>query len=75
MDPDREVLREHYTGLAADIASELEAGRDVAYLTLGDPMTYSTNGYTLAALAERLPAAVNQDVRRELRVSPPPLPL
>ena len=60
MDPDREVLREHYSSLAADIAAELEAGRDVAYLTLGDPMTYSTYGYTLAALAERLPAAATR---------------
>jgi precorrin-2/cobalt-factor-2 C20-methyltransferase len=56
MDPDRNVLREHYGTLAADIAAELEAGRDVAYLTLGDPMTYSTYGYTLMALKDRLPA-------------------
>ena len=55
MDPDRDVLREHYGTLAADIAAELEAGRDVAYLTLGDPMTYSTYGYTLMALKDRLP--------------------
>ena len=33
----------------------LEEGRDVAYLTLGDPMTYSTYGYTMAALRDRLP--------------------
>jgi precorrin-2/cobalt-factor-2 C20-methyltransferase len=56
MDPDREVLSEHYSVLAGDIALELEAGRDVAYLTLGDPMTYSTYGYTMAALRDRLPA-------------------
>jgi precorrin-2/cobalt-factor-2 C20-methyltransferase len=56
MDPDRSVLREHYGALAAEIGSELQAGRDVAYLTLGDPMTYSTFGYTLAALKDRLPA-------------------
>lgn len=55
MDHDRTVLREHYLELAREIAAELEAGRDVAYLTLGDPMTYSTYGYTLAALRERLP--------------------
>ena len=55
MDPDRNVLREHYGTLAADIAVQLEAGRDVAYLTLGDPMTYSTYGYTLLALKDRLP--------------------
>jgi len=56
MDPDRTVLREHYVALAREIAIELEAGRDIAYLTLGDPMTYSTYGYTLAALRDRLPA-------------------
>jgi precorrin-2/cobalt-factor-2 C20-methyltransferase len=56
MDPDREVLSQHYSALAGDIAFELEAGRDVAYLTLGDPMTYSTYGYTMAALRDRLPA-------------------
>jgi precorrin-2/cobalt-factor-2 C20-methyltransferase len=56
MDPDRNVLREHYGLLAAEIASELEAGHDVAYVTLGDPMTYSTYGYTLAALKDRLPS-------------------
>jgi precorrin-2/cobalt-factor-2 C20-methyltransferase len=56
MDPDRNLLREHYGTLAARIAAELEAGRDVAYLTLGDPMTYSTYGYTVTALKDRLPA-------------------
>jgi precorrin-2/cobalt-factor-2 C20-methyltransferase len=55
MDPDRDVLRAHYGCVADGIASELTAGRDVAYLTLGDPMTYSTYGYTLAALRDRLP--------------------
>jgi precorrin-2/cobalt-factor-2 C20-methyltransferase len=56
MDCDRSVLREHYAVLAAEIATELESGRDVAYVTLGDPMTYSTYGYTLAALLDRLPS-------------------
>jgi precorrin-2/cobalt-factor-2 C20-methyltransferase len=55
MDPDRNVLREHYGALAEQIAAELEAGRDVAYLTLGDPMTYSTYGYTLMAVKDRVP--------------------
>lgn len=55
MDPDREVLRESYTLLAGQIAAELRAGRNVAYLTLGDPLTYSTYGYTLAALRDWLP--------------------
>ena len=56
MDPDRDVLSQHYSALAENIAIELEAGRDVAYLTLGDPMTYSTYGYTVAALRDRLPS-------------------
>jgi precorrin-2/cobalt-factor-2 C20-methyltransferase len=56
MDPDRTVLSEHYSVLAGQIAVELEANKEVAYLTLGDPMTYSTYGYTLAALRDRLPA-------------------
>jgi precorrin-2/cobalt-factor-2 C20-methyltransferase len=56
MDPDRNVLRDHYGSLAAEIASELELGRDVAYVTLGDPMTYSTYSYTLGALMDRLPS-------------------
>lgn len=57
MDPDRNVLREHYSALAREIAAELSAQRDVAYLTIGDPMTFSTYGYTLAALRARLPEA------------------
>src|SRR5207245_1307325 len=36
MDPDRTVLSEHYTSVAETIAAELIAGRDVAYLTIGD---------------------------------------
>ena len=56
MDPDRSVLREHYAQLAGTIAVELCAGRSVAYLTIGDSLTYSTYGYVLAALRELLPA-------------------
>jgi len=55
MDPDRTVLGEHYAQLADAIAAELRAGRNVAYLTIGDSMTYSTYGYVLAALRERIP--------------------
>jgi len=55
MSPDRSVLREHYAQLADMIAAELVAGHNVAYLTIGDTLTYSTYGYVLAALRERLP--------------------
>lgn len=56
MDSDRAILGGHYARLADMIAVELRAGRNVAYLTIGDPLTYSTYGYLLAALRERLPA-------------------
>ncbi len=54
MDPDRSVLSEHYARLGESIALELRAGRNVAYLTIGDTLTYSTYGYVLAALRERI---------------------
>ncbi|CAJ0808899.1 Cobalt-precorrin-2 C(20)-methyltransferase [Ralstonia psammae] len=55
MDPDRSVLSAHYGDLADAVAAELRQGRNVAYLTIGDAMTYSTYGYLLAALRDRLP--------------------
>lgn len=55
MDPDRTVLRDHYAQLAEALVLELRAGRSIAYLTIGDTFTYSTYGYVLAALLERLP--------------------
>jgi precorrin-2/cobalt-factor-2 C20-methyltransferase len=56
MDTDRSVLNKHYAQLAETIAVELRAGLNVAYLTIGDALTYSTYGYILAALQELLPA-------------------
>ncbi|MEQ1531275.1 MAG: precorrin-2 C(20)-methyltransferase [Methylococcales bacterium] len=55
MESDRSLLSDHYTQLAETIAVELRAGRNVAYLTIGDSLTYSTYGYTLAALQALLP--------------------
>jgi precorrin-2/cobalt-factor-2 C20-methyltransferase len=55
MDPDRSVLSEHYAQLAETIAVDLRAGHNVAYLTIGDSLTYSTYGYILTALREYLP--------------------
>lgn len=60
MDPDRRVLREHYAHLAQAIVADLCAGRNVAYLTIGDSLTYSTYGYVLAALREQLPALLHR---------------
>jgi precorrin-2/cobalt-factor-2 C20-methyltransferase len=56
MDTDRSALSEHYAELAETIAVELRAGRNVAYLTIGDTLTYSTYSYVLAALQALLPA-------------------
>ncbi|MFL9925972.1 precorrin-2 C(20)-methyltransferase [Herbaspirillum lusitanum] len=58
MDPDRDVLRSHYAGLAQELAAELQAGKALAYLTIGDTLTYSTYGYVLAAVRDLLPACV-----------------
>jgi precorrin-2/cobalt-factor-2 C20-methyltransferase len=55
MESDRDLLCEHYATLAETIAAELRAGKDIAYLTIGDPFTYSTYIYTLAALKDCLP--------------------
>jgi precorrin-2/cobalt-factor-2 C20-methyltransferase len=55
MDSDRTVVRQTYAELAESIASELRAGRTVAYLTIGDSLTYSTYSYTLEALLQLLP--------------------
>ena len=55
MESDRTLLAEHYSRLAEDIGHEVQAGKKVAYLTIGDPLTYSTYIYLLRALQERLP--------------------
>ncbi|WP_034386168.1 precorrin-2 C(20)-methyltransferase [Deinococcus sp. YIM 77859] len=55
MDGDDARLAEHYAALAREIAGEQRAGRTVAYLTLGDALTYSTLGYLVAALAREAP--------------------
>lgn len=55
MDPDRSVLGEYYGQLAGKVAAVLRSGRNVAWLTIGDSMTYSTYGYLLAALQDEMP--------------------
>lgn len=55
MESDKSALREHYTELATQIAEELRRGVNVAYLTLGDALTYSTYSYTLQSLARIYP--------------------
>ena len=55
MDSDRVRTEEHYGRLSDDIAEMLRTGSTVAYLTIGDSLTYSTYGYLIGALLKRLP--------------------
>lgn len=45
MTKDRKVLTENYERAAGQIIERLKEGKDVAYLTLGDPTIYSTYIY------------------------------
>lgn len=53
---DEQALTEAWRANAEAIARELRQGLSAAFLTLGDPLTYSTFGYVLPYLAELLPA-------------------
>lgn len=55
MDPDRSEVDAHYEELASQLASELKQGKTVAYLTIGDSLTYSTYSYLIKALLTILP--------------------
>ncbi|MBV9275438.1 MAG: precorrin-2 C(20)-methyltransferase [Verrucomicrobia bacterium] len=55
MESDRRHLAGYYSRLADEISDEVRAGKRVAYLTIGDPLTYSTYIYLLRALRERSP--------------------
>lgn len=55
MHTDSKSLRASYESLAKNIVELLEQGQKVAYLTLGDSLTYSTYNYALQALLELVP--------------------
>jgi precorrin-2/cobalt-factor-2 C20-methyltransferase len=58
MSQDHDSLEVRYTAMAESIARHLKNGTDVAYLTLGDTMTYSTFNYALRAVQKTLPEAL-----------------
>ncbi len=71
LQPEQTVLRLHFPmvqdlavrqakrqAAAAQIVAELEAGRDVAFLTEGDPFLHSTFVYVLEHLPEAVPVEV-----------------
>lgn len=57
MTRERDVLANAWETAANRVHSVLASGRDAAFLTLGDPMTYSTFGYLLRTLRRLAPAA------------------
>ncbi len=55
MTHNRAALEPAWEKNAAIVAAAVEAGENAAFLTLGDPLTYSTFGYLLRALRRRSP--------------------
>ncbi|MGN0279483.1 MAG: precorrin-2 C(20)-methyltransferase [Lachnospiraceae bacterium] len=53
MTKNKEILEQHYQMAAEQIAERLEQGKDVAYLTLGDPTVYSTYIYVHRLVVKR----------------------
>jgi len=50
MTRDRERLEKAWDRNAKEILGHIRKGKDVAYITIGDPMTYSTFGYVMQAI-------------------------
>jgi precorrin-2/cobalt-factor-2 C20-methyltransferase len=63
MTRDKEELARSWRENAARVAETLRSGLDAAFLTLGDPMLYSTFGYLLEHLRKVMPEA-------EVRIAP-----
>jgi precorrin-2/cobalt-factor-2 C20-methyltransferase len=62
MTRDRAETRRAWESNARRIVSELEAGRDAAFLTLGDSLTYSTFGYLMTQVKAAAPGVDVQTV-------------
>ncbi|MBF0573194.1 MAG: precorrin-2 C(20)-methyltransferase [Desulfamplus sp.] len=57
MTQDKEAAEAAWESNAEEIASILRDGKNAAFLTLGDPMTYSTFGYILKNIKKVMPDA------------------
>ena len=57
MTRDKNSLRAAWRANAARVCADLRSGLDVACLTLGDPMTYSTFGYLMRTVLDMEPTA------------------
>jgi precorrin-2/cobalt-factor-2 C20-methyltransferase len=57
MTDDEAVLQVAWRDNARQVLAVLDSGRDAAFVTIGDPLTYSTYAYLLRTLKEMAPAA------------------
>jgi precorrin-2/cobalt-factor-2 C20-methyltransferase len=55
MTTDRDELTERWNESAGEVAAVIDSGEDACFLTLGDPLLYSTYIYLARALRERMP--------------------
>lgn len=55
MTRDRNKLKSYWSKAADRVISEVEAGKNIAFVTLGDPSIYSTYTYLLASIKEKRP--------------------
>jgi len=55
MTMDQEIVRKAWQEHADHVVQELNTGRNAAFLTLGDPLTYSTFGYLLRIILKDAP--------------------
>jgi precorrin-2/cobalt-factor-2 C20-methyltransferase len=62
MSLDQKVASRAWHEHADTIIAELDSGRDAAFLTLGDPLTYSTYGYLLRIIQQKAPHTKIQTV-------------
>lgn len=53
---DKQKLREAWSKAANEVRREIDTGKDVAYLTIGDPLTFSTYCYLLQQLSGMVPS-------------------
>ena len=54
---DSQQRQDHWQWVATEIIAELRRGMDVAFVTLGDPLLYSTSIYLLRSLRQQWPEA------------------
>lgn len=62
MSNDRQYLSACWDQAAGQVLTQLAAGRDVAVLTMGDPMLYSTYGYLINRIQALAPAVAVETV-------------